>query len=162
MLLSQDPVAIDSVAFDFLKEELTMYGVVDIYLHEAALADDPPSGVFYDPEGDGTGLESLGVHEHWNNPVDKQYSRNLGLDVGIELVSSAPSPCRGKIAGDVTGDCRVDMPDYAAMAAAWRATSGTPNWNGLCDLAPEGGNGVIDLGDMAVMVEQWLVGTEVE
>ena len=29
----------------------------------------------------------LGVHEHWNNPVDKQYSRNLGTGNGIELVS---------------------------------------------------------------------------
>ncbi len=161
IFVSQDAVAIDSVALDFYAAQY-YHNLDQAYLHEAAEADDPPSGVFYDPEGDGTGLKSLGVHEHWNNPVDKQYSRNLGLDVGIELVSSDPSPCRGKIAGDVTGDCRVDMPDYAAMAAAWRATSGTPNWNGLCDLAPEGGNGVIDLGDMAVMVEQWLVGTEVE
>jgi hypothetical protein len=27
------------------------------------------------------------VHEHWNNPIDKQYSRNLGTGQGIELVS---------------------------------------------------------------------------
>ena len=35
-------------------------------------------------------MESLGVHEHWNNSVDKQYSRNLGTDNGIELISSDP------------------------------------------------------------------------
>jgi hypothetical protein len=29
----------------------------------------------------------LGTHEHWNNPTDKQYSRNLGTGKGIELVS---------------------------------------------------------------------------
>jgi hypothetical protein len=29
------------------------------------------------------------VHEHWNNSDDKQYSRNLGIGDGIELVSSA-------------------------------------------------------------------------
>ncbi len=29
----------------------------------------------------------LGVHEHWNNPDDKQYSRDLGTGKGIELVS---------------------------------------------------------------------------
>jgi hypothetical protein len=28
----------------------------------------------------------LGVHEHWNNAVDKQYSRDRGLAEGIELV----------------------------------------------------------------------------
>jgi hypothetical protein len=27
------------------------------------------------------------VHEHWNNPKDKQYSRNLGKKDGIELVA---------------------------------------------------------------------------
>ena len=31
-------------------------------------------------------IGSLGTHEHWNNPIDKQYSRNLGLDKGIELI----------------------------------------------------------------------------
>ncbi len=31
-------------------------------------------------------MRSLGVHEHWNNPIDKQYSRNLGRTNGIELV----------------------------------------------------------------------------
>jgi hypothetical protein len=55
----------------------------DNYLHEAALADHPPSGVRYAP--DGVPLKSLGVHEHWNNEVDREYSRNLGRDEGIEL-----------------------------------------------------------------------------
>ncbi len=91
LFVSQDPVAIDSVALDFIRNEpratdCTGRGV-DNYLHEAALADDPPSGAFYDPDGDGARLASLGVHEHWNNPTDKQYSRNLGADEGIELVT---------------------------------------------------------------------------
>ncbi|MBN2105488.1 hypothetical protein JW835_15725, partial [bacterium] len=41
-------------------------------------------------EGDGTRLSSLGVHEHWNNAADKQYSRNLGTGEGIELIHSDP------------------------------------------------------------------------
>lgn len=92
MLISQDPVAIDSVAFDFMRNEprcTNVTGRPDNYLHEMALANNPPSETFYDPEGDGIRLESLGVHEHWNNPTDKQYSRNLGIGDGIELV--APS-----------------------------------------------------------------------
>ena len=87
---SQDPVAIESVAVDFFAAEKTaarMVGAVDNYLHEAALAHQPPSGIRYDPEGDGTPLASLGVHEHWNNPERKQYSRNLGTGQGIELVT---------------------------------------------------------------------------
>jgi hypothetical protein len=92
ILLSQDGVAIDSVSFDFLIAEWpddpgpAMLGADD-YLHEAASADDPPSGTFYDPEGDGSRLQSLGAHEHWNNPEHKLYSRNLGLNEGIELVA---------------------------------------------------------------------------
>ncbi len=89
LFISQDPVAIDSVGLDLLWEEwpqVVRIGGVDDYLHEAALADAPPSGTFYDPNGDTIGLQSLGVHEHWNNPIDKQYSRNLGTGEGIELL----------------------------------------------------------------------------
>jgi hypothetical protein len=88
---SQDPIALDSVGLDFLRNEplatdCTGPGV-DNYLHEAAQANNPPSGSFYDPDGDGVCLHSLGVHEHWNNAGDKKYSRNLGRKEGIELVT---------------------------------------------------------------------------
>ena len=91
LFASQDPVAIDAVGFDFLWTEWDdgshRSGATD-YLIEAALADHPPSGTFYDPdhEGNVVRLASLGVYEHWNNPADKQYSRNLGTGNGIELV----------------------------------------------------------------------------
>jgi hypothetical protein len=92
LLASQDPVAIDSVGFDFLWTEWTDYprrSGADDYLNEAAQADKPPSGTFYDPDHatNVTRLSSLGTHEHWNNAQEKKYSRNLGLDKGIELVS---------------------------------------------------------------------------
>ncbi len=94
LFASQDPVAIDSVGVDFLQAEIKKVACMpgtDDYLHEAALAGDPPSGTFYDPDhqGDVRRLSSLGVHEHWNNAQDKQYSRNLGRDAGIELVAVA-------------------------------------------------------------------------
>jgi hypothetical protein len=59
------------------------------YLHEAALANAPPSGTFYDPDhaNPSRRLASLGVHEHWNNFKEKKYSRNLGIGKGIELVA---------------------------------------------------------------------------
>jgi hypothetical protein len=91
LLASQDPVAIDSVGLDFLRSEYDDFPRqrgVDDYLREAALADHPPSGTFYDPDHPQPvkRLPSLGAHEHWNNPTDKKYSRNLGTGAGIELV----------------------------------------------------------------------------
>jgi uncharacterized protein (DUF362 family) len=91
LFAAQDPVAIDSVGFDFLwseRRDFPRKGGVDDYLHEAALAADPPSGTFYDPNhaAPTRRLASLGVHEHWNNAQEKQYSRNLGTGPGIELV----------------------------------------------------------------------------
>ena len=67
LFFSQDPVAIDSVMYDFLHFEAVNSEGSQNYLHQAA---EPPKKV-YDPEGDGTYLtESLGVHEHWNKSVD--------------------------------------------------------------------------------------------
>ena len=96
LFASQDPVAIDSVGFDFLYaeyEDPARRSGVDDYLQEAALAHNPPSGTFYDPDHSGNvkRLASLGVHEQWNNPKDKQYSRNLGRGLGIELVAITPA-----------------------------------------------------------------------
>jgi hypothetical protein len=93
LLASQDPVAIDSVAVDFLRAEWDDHPHrpgADDYLHEAALAHAPPSGTFYDPNhpAPDTRLASLGVHEHWNNAQEKKYSRNLGTGEGIELVTA--------------------------------------------------------------------------
>jgi uncharacterized protein (DUF362 family) len=89
MLISQDPIAIDSVALDLLRSEpraTQVRGNADNYLHEAALAAKPPSGTAYNPDGSGV-LSSLGVHEHWNGPTARKYSRNLGRKEGIELIA---------------------------------------------------------------------------
>jgi len=92
VIASQDPVAIDSVAADFLANEPMVQRLngnlnagMENYLHEAALADAAPSGTAY-RDGAGGALASLGVHEHWNNGRDKLYSRNLGASEGIELL----------------------------------------------------------------------------
>jgi uncharacterized protein (DUF362 family) len=91
MLMSQDPVAMDSVALDLLASEpraTQVRGNADNYLHEAAQAAKPPSGTVYNPDGSGS-LISLGVHEHWNNATARKYSRNLGRKEGIELIAEA-------------------------------------------------------------------------
>jgi hypothetical protein len=97
VFFSFDQVAIESVAFDFLRTELDgnnkytdkafpNYPGCDDNLHQAASEATWPHGIIYAPNRDGKKISSLGVHEHWNNPVDKKYSRNLGTGSGIELI----------------------------------------------------------------------------
>lgn len=103
VFISQDQVALESVCYDFLRSEWNgknkhaaannvfeegpnMFGVDD-YLHQAADSKNWPAGLVYDPDNSGMPLESLGVHEHWNNSDSKQYSGNLGKSSGITLVS---------------------------------------------------------------------------
>lgn len=147
VFLSMDPVAIDSVCFDFLYAEWSNYphmSGADDYLHEAALANDPCSGTFYDPNDDGAGLDSLGVHEHWNNSTDKKYSRNLGTGDGIELTSPVPA--------DFNGDGNVDFEDLRALTNQWLRNSA-----GLsADIAPyPGGDGVVNMADFAQFARYW-------
>jgi hypothetical protein len=112
IFISQDQVALESVCYDFLRNEWNgknkhdaansifeegpnIYGVDD-HLHQAADSKYWPNGIIYDPDNSGMPITSLGVHEHWNNPVDKQYSGNLGFKNGITLVSIPDTLVRGK------------------------------------------------------------------
>jgi hypothetical protein len=112
IFMSQDQVALESVCHDFLRTEWNgihkhdpannvfetgpgMFGVDD-YLHQAADSKNWPAGIIYDPDNIGNPLASLGVHEHWNNIVDKQYSGNLGLIGGITLVSIPETLVKGR------------------------------------------------------------------
>lgn len=102
---SQDPVAIESVCLDFIAAEPTLSvmeagGNPDNFLHEAAKLKQPPSGTRYDPNHSGKIPASLGVHEHWNNSVDRQYSRNLGKSSGIELITVDETPSRFSLTVD--------------------------------------------------------------
>ncbi len=106
VFVSLDPVAIESVGYDFLRSEFTserhlrpdsagtyvqMDGVDD-YLHQAADSLNWPSGIKYDPDSTGVHIASLGVHEHWNNATDMKYSRNLSTGNGIELIKAPAVP----------------------------------------------------------------------
>jgi len=70
LLVSQDPLAIDSVGLDILANEwpeVPSLPFCDTYLVESATLPSPPSGIRYDPERDGQPLTApLGLHEHWN------------------------------------------------------------------------------------------------
>jgi hypothetical protein len=153
LFVSQDGVAIDSVLVDFLRSERDVEeGAVDNYLHEAALADNPPSGTIYDPENDGIPLESLGVHEHWNNPIDKQYSRNLGTGDGIELIQSLVV---NVTPGDFEPDDDVDFDDLCVLASHWHEVD-QPGCIGDLD-----GDCDVDFDDLTILVNNW-ISTETE
>jgi len=149
VFVSQDPVAIDSVCYDFLRTEWNdypHYDGTDDYLHEAALANDPPSGIIYDPENDGIPLESLGVHEHWNNSTDKQYSRNLGTGEGIELIQAN---AENMIPGDFELDGDVDFDDLFTLSTYWLES----NRRGC--IGDLDGDNIVDLKDLAIFAQNW-------
>jgi hypothetical protein len=164
IFLSQDQVAADSVAFDFMDYEwdgsptningYPQMSGADDYLHEAALIPDPCSGTTYDPNGDGGLTENLGVHEHWNNATDKQYSRNLNpiTGEGIELITGL------RKTGDFfeDDDNIVNFRDFAVLAAAWGSQPGDENWDADCDISNPS-DGVIDKKDLAVFCDNWLM-----
>jgi hypothetical protein len=163
IFLSQDPIAADSVAFDFMYNEWDAANPDDVnmngyphksgahdYMHEAALVPNPPSDTNYDPNHNGGLTESLGVHEHWNNATDKQYSRNLDPinGTGIQLVTELI------LMVDFDDDGDVDFEDFAVLAAAWLSQPGQPNWNAACDISTP--KNIIDEYDLKVFCDNWL------
>jgi hypothetical protein len=155
LFASQDAVAIDSVAYDFLVAEWPQDvessacgadGAED-YLHEAALAHDPPSGTPYDPQNPYdpgntlSALDSLGVHEHWNNAIEKQYTRNLGTGDGIELTGSDPGVDTPP--GDFNEDEDVDGRDISDFAVFYA------NENPRADLNNDNVVDAVDVGKFA-------------
>jgi hypothetical protein len=111
MFVSFDPVAIESVGYDFLRSEFpnantidasVQMPAVDDYLHQAADSTNWPAGIKYDPNNTGVHVYSLGVHEHWNNATDMKYSRNLGTGNGIELINAPAVPTGVMVSNNTT------------------------------------------------------------
>ena len=154
VFFSQDPVALDSVGADFLMNEPTVTSRngalrgnpnVENYLHEAGAVSAPPSGAQYF-DGAGARVTNLGVHEHWNNTRDKQYSRNLGKSEGIELVQvraesgsgSESSPGEmpdGAEENDGFGDVPPDA--WYAEAVEYCHSHGLMSGTGNSEFSPE-------------------------
>ena len=82
--------------------------------------------------------------EHWNNPVDKQYSRNLGTGNGIELIK-LPSWSKA----DFNLDNKVNFVDFAYFALSWQSSAGDSNYNSLFDVADP--NNIINEYDLAAL-----------
>lgn len=117
-LASNDAVAVESVVLDFIFSELPLAANADNFLHEAANIGNPPSGIKYV----GRELKSLGVHEHWNNPDDRQYSRNLGTGNGIDLYRVQLDEKRPAIE-KFYADCNV-IEKNAGAVIRWNTSNG--------------------------------------
>lgn len=126
LFLSLDAVAIESVCFDFLlteyasKSDEIKYPYIngtDDYMKQAADRSYWPTGIYYAPDPDGFLIHSLGVYEHWNNPSDKQYSRNLGTGKGIELKAK-----------DVTTTATLDKVEEVDNTSIERIERSANNW----------------------------------
>lgn len=66
--------------------------------------------------------------------------------------------CTESIAGDLDGDCKVNLDDLAVLALAWLSEPGDGNWNPDCDISQPPDN-VIKFQDFAVFAENWLTST---
>jgi len=74
---------------------------------------------------------------------------DLGIvDMGYHYTIPPPSPA------DIDEDGDVDFADYAILADQWQQPPGTPS----ADIAPPGGNGIVDIYDLDLLVEHWLWG----
>jgi hypothetical protein len=59
--------------------------------------------------------------------------------------------CTGSIAGDLDGDCKVNLDDLLVLASAWLQNAPS------VDIAPPGGDGIVNFLDFAVLAQNWLI-----
>jgi hypothetical protein len=77
----------------------------------------------------------------------------VGLFVGMSLLGVSFAECPS---ADFSGNCFVDLEDFATLSAAWLSDdTPTPNWNPACDIS-DPSDGVIDELDLAILAADWL------
>jgi hypothetical protein len=65
----------------------------------------------------------------------------------------SPELCFYQLTGDLNDDCRVDLEDYTTISREWLQESGKL----LADIAPRGGDGIVNLLDLQVFIQRWLI-----
>ncbi|MFI4913001.1 MAG: GLUG motif-containing protein [Sedimentisphaeraceae bacterium JB056] len=61
-----------------------------------------------------------------------------------------------KLSGDFHSDGIVDLDDWCMLSSAWNTGLGEADYEQGCDISVQGGNGIIDVDDLAVFSGQWL------
>jgi hypothetical protein len=74
----------------------------------------------------------------------------MGTGSGIELVSVRI----GGSAGDINRDGSVDSVDLGILVDQWLGAPSSPS----ADIAPDGGDGIVNFLDYAVLAGHWLEG----
>jgi len=98
-----------------------------------------------DPNGDGTYYDILDIDRNvrvYNGRVD------MGADEYTcdEIYNYV----------DWDADAIVDTNDLIILVDAWLSDPCTDNWNPVCDIQPQTGDGDVDYGDFAVFATEWL------
>jgi hypothetical protein len=137
-----------------------------------AVPDGSAGSSVIDELGGSTLSEGIGVEPQWARVAIVQ----MHADATPQFVAFTLSPSstgigaygRGQISwedvllgsftivppADLNKNGRVDFDDFAILANQWRGTPGDPS----ADIAPKGGNGKVNIFDLAVLVEYWLEG----
>jgi len=88
-----------------------------------------------------------------NIKMDKVTTRNDNIgDQGV-VDMGYHYPCIENIA-DLDGDGDVDLFDFSILASQWQDVPGVPS----SDIAPDGGDGVVDGKDLKIFTDNWLGG----
>ena len=101
--------------------------------------------------------------ESWYRyPPDPKHADPDGMDaVRISSYAAWINPiidadCNGPVQGDLNGDCKVDMLDFAQFANWWLRTD-CVSGNSFCNGADFQPDGDVDMIDLALFVQNWLV-----
>ena len=99
----------------------------------------------------------------WNNWQDTLVS-NVYLDGGEHVLRFTMTQSTGMLnyvdftltrkinTADINRGGLVDMEDFMILSSQWKGTPGTPS----ADIAPAGGDGIVDSLDLMVLIENWL------
>jgi len=139
---------------DVIAADFDGYGEPDAQQYEAALAEWDSGGGWFISDNNQwkvAGLSHGTSHfgESWYDPPDE-------IDA-VRISSYAAwiyNTIWGRLAGDLTGDNRVDFSDFAVFGLYWRHTDcNVPGWCAGADHEPDGD---VDWADLNVIAEQWL------
>jgi hypothetical protein len=100
---------------------------------------------------DGTNYPKLA----WQIPIPGDFICPDGVDL-LDLGVLTDNWLLPVLAGDLQKDGFIDFYDLAVFANAWQSSQGSPNWNPVCDIAPDGGDGFVGIDDLAVFITGWL------
>ena len=120
------------------------------------------------PQGSGTDIGAYEVFQGgWaSNPTPINDANHLDPDLVLSWIPSWQAVTHEVYLGtnfddvnqaeppiaDLNSDTKVNFIDYAILASQWQGSPGSPS----ADIAPEGGDGIVNGKDLAAMAGEWL------